>query len=135
MPKGKPTLLLLRGLPGSGKTTLGATLAASCMWPLHEADHYFYDGDGNYNFDPAYLPEAHAQCQERTESCLRQNQSCVVANTATTEWEVQQYAAIAERTGAVLQTVIVENRHGGESRHAVPKATIARMADRFEVKL
>lgn len=135
MPKGRPTLLLLRGLPGSGKSTLGATIAAAANWCLFEADHYFYDGEGNYNFDPAYLREAHERCQQSTENALRERMSVVVANTATTEWEVQQYAEIAERCGAMFTSIVVENRHGSASRHGVPETTVNRMAERFEIQL
>jgi adenylate kinase family enzyme len=42
-------LFLIRGLPGSGKTSF-----ASAIWndyAVCEADKFFYDKDGNYNFD------------------------------------------------------------------------------------
>jgi len=32
---------------------------------VYSADDYFYDEHGRYNFDPAKLSEAHAQCLER----------------------------------------------------------------------
>lgn len=33
-----PVLLLLKGHPGSGKSTLGRALAAACGWPLTDKD-------------------------------------------------------------------------------------------------
>ena len=40
-------LYIVRGIPGSGKSTFAKTLGG-----IHiEADQYFVDGDGNYNFD------------------------------------------------------------------------------------
>ena len=55
------TLILVRGLPGSGKTTLAIKLAAAypgaaCL----SADNYFTDAlTGEYRFDSAQLEQAH----------------------------------------------------------------------------
>ena len=61
-------LILIRGLPGSGKSTM-----ARVKYPNHihlEADMYFEDDKGNYNFDPKKLKEAHKWCLETTRSLL-----------------------------------------------------------------
>ena len=43
---------LCRGIPGSGKSTLAKVLVASGYAQLHfEADQFFTDKDGNYNWD------------------------------------------------------------------------------------
>ena len=50
-------LTLVRGLPGSGKSTF-----ANWIWNEYavcEADKFFYDKEGNYNFDAIKLREAH----------------------------------------------------------------------------
>ena len=53
-------LVLIRGLPGSGKTTMARVLAL-VGYEHHEADHYF-ERDGAYKFDPADLPKVHQAC-------------------------------------------------------------------------
>jgi adenylate kinase family enzyme len=49
-------LFLVRGLPGSGKSTF-----ATHIWNEYavcEADKFFYDKEGNYNFDPSKIKDA-----------------------------------------------------------------------------
>ncbi len=47
----KQTLTLVRGLPGSGKSTYAKTLNAV----LVEADQFFIDSNDTYQFDPALI--------------------------------------------------------------------------------
>ena len=58
-----------------------------------------------------------------------------VANTFTREWEMESYIDMAFMHGYRVVSLVVENRHGGESIHDVPAATIDAMRDRFEIKL
>lgn len=123
-------LILLRGLPGAGKSTLAAILGFITI----EADHWFRLFNGG-EFDGASLGKAHAWCQERTRSLLEFGHSVIVSNTSTTEEEVEVYSRIAAECGARFTSLIVENRHGGESVHNVPAATVDRMRERFSIKL
>lgn len=57
---------IMRGLPGSGKSYFANNVLPpmlSCTHTIHSADQYFTDVQGNYNFDPKGLPEAHRQCR------------------------------------------------------------------------
>lgn len=54
-----PCLIIIQGLPGSGKTTLAKEVSSQFNIPYFEADQYFEDKDGNYNFNPKYLHSAH----------------------------------------------------------------------------
>jgi uridine kinase len=132
-------LILLRGLPGSGKTTLGEVMLQSNQGnrpDVISADNYFMDDKGNYNFDPTKLKEAHNNCQQICADRMRLEFSkVVVANTFTEEWEMKPYFEMAERYNYRIHTIIVENRHGGENIHGVPKEKLQQMKDRFQIKI
>lgn len=132
-------LILLRGLPGSGKTTLANIILQQPNNNPQEvlsADDFFEDKEGEYNFDASKLKEAHNYCQFRCSERMRQQKSrIVVANTFTQEWEMDEYFKMAERYNYRVHTVIVENRHGNENIHGVPKDKLQQMKDRFQTKL
>ena len=95
----RPTLILTRGIPGSGKSTLAALLGFMAGTPVIEADHYFVDGEGNYNFNPSELGKAHEYCQYHCRVVLCSGSDIIVSNTSTTEKEVQVYKNIAKEFG------------------------------------
>ena len=132
-------LILLRGLPGSGKTTLAKIilqLRSTDEPEILSADDFFEDKKGDYNFDPTKLKEAHNYCQFRCSERMRQQKAkIVVANTFTQEWEMDEYFKMAERYNYRVHTVVVENRHGNENIHGVPEDKLQQMKNRFQVKL
>ena len=127
-------LFLLRGLPGSGKSTLAKSIAGNKGY-VKEADMFFVDRDGNYNFKPSEIKDAHAWCQEEVEFLMKYEHKVVVSNTFTQEWEMQPYYDLAAKYGYKVFSIIVENRHGGVNEHGVPEDKLVQMKDRFEIKL
>ena len=126
-------LFLIRGLPGSGKTTLAESLDIDA---IVAADDYFYDEGGNYNFDAAKLPDAHGFCKNRVCVCMENEvEKIAVTNTFTKEGEMEPYILLAETYEYTVFTIIVENRHGNKSIHNVPSETIDKMRNRFQIKL
>lgn len=128
------TLTIVRGLPGSGKTTLAHMLvtarrAAGAWAELVEADDYFMR-DGGYQFDPSQLPAAHMDCQHRTRQYLEMGAHVYVANTFTKRWEYQWYLDVATELGLPVQVVEVHSNFG--SVHNVPEETLTRMRNRWE---
>ncbi len=134
------TLTLLRGLPGSGKSTFANLITNE--FSICEADKFFTDTDGNYNFDATKLSQAHKWCREQVEIRMKDNQmneqfypNIVVSNTFTKEWEMSEYFDLAKEYGYKVFTIVVENRHGGINQHGVPADKLEQMRNRFEVKL
>jgi predicted kinase len=125
-------LYIVRGLPGSGKSTLAKQLTAN----VFEADHYFYDNDGNYNFIPSKIKEAHKECQQFVGYAMESGiPKIAVSNTFTQEWEMEPYFELAKTYGYKTFSIVVENRHGNESIHGVPEDKLEQMKSRFEIKL
>ena len=124
------TLFILRGLPGAGKSTLADSLGIDYV----EADMFFMQ-DGEYRFDGSKLKDAHQWCQDRVRKFMELDMSVAVANTFTQEWEMEPYLKMAKEFGYRVNSLIVENRHGGENIHGVPAEAMDRMEKRFEIKL
>lgn len=133
-------LILVRGIPGSGKSTF-----ANLIWNSYaicEADKFFYDKDGNYNFDPSKLKQAHEWCQNEVEIKMQDNErnpqyypEIAVSNTFTQEWEMKAYFDLASKYDYKVFSIIVENRHGGKNLHSVPDDTLKKMKNRFQISL
>lgn len=106
-----------------------------------ETDRYFVDEHGNYNFDGSKLKEAHQWCQDSVSNAMilnhttNENETIVVSNTFTQEWEMKPYFDLAKSWGYTVFSIIVENRHGGVNQHGVPEDKLQQMEDRFEFKL
>ena len=129
-------LILLRGLPGAGKSTLAKLLVGDKSYCHKEADMFFVDREGNYKFEPSKIKDAHAWCKEETEFLLRLEHSpVVVSNTFTQEWEMDAYFELAEEFGYQVFSLVVENRHGGMNVHGCPEDKIEQMRNRFEIEL
>lgn len=125
-------LVILRGLPGAGKSTLAQMIADE----IFEADQFFYDEDDVYQFDFDRLEEAHADCFARFQIAVdRECSSIAVSNTSSLEWEFEKYRKYAQEHGYLVFSLIVENRHGGESIHDVPPDAMEDIRERFEVQL
>ena len=135
-------LYIVRGLPGSGKSTFAEKLVGADFL-VCEADKYFINKDtGEYNFDPSKIKEAHKYCQNLVETYMSDSlvndqwyRQIAVSNTFTQEWEMQPYFDLAKKYDYTVFVVIVENRHGGKNVHGVPDDKLEIMKNRFEIKL
>ena len=125
-------LFIVRGIPGSGKSTFAKTLGGQ----HYEADMYFIDEEGNYNFDGSKIKDAHKWCQSFVETdMVLEYPKIVVSNTFTQEWEMEPYFKLVKEYGYTVFTIVVENVHGGVNQHGVPEDKLEQMRNRFEIKL
>ena len=124
------TLLLVRGLPGSGKTTFASDYARQ-GWCHVEADQFMIDDRGDYRFEHSRLAQAHRLCFETAAAALFAGRNVVVANTFIELWEMANYRHLADYLEAML--VIHHCRGTYQSRHNVTPATMTAMHQRFQV--
>ena len=122
------TLYIVRGLPGSGKTTLARQLTEH----VFSADDYFYDlGNGQYKFDPEHLPDAHKTCQWKVEAAMIAGYRILaVANTFSMAWEAEIYFELAKKHEYIPCIIECQSQFGNV--HAVPQTSISNMKERWE---
>lgn len=118
-------LILVRGLPGSGKTTYARSLEIFHV----EADMYFVS-DGVYRFDPRYLNIAHHWCQKTAIAAMRKGMDVVVSNTFSQMWEMQPYVEAANVEHYDWQVVHCTGTF--TSIHKLPRDIVENMRNRWE---
>jgi|SRR6187402_1437626 len=128
-------IILVRGLPGAGKTTAAYNLTNT----VFEADDYFYILTGQYKYNASEIGKAHGHCQERTELAMQKGISPIaVANTFCCKWEMIHYHNLAKQYGYSVREITIDYGHSVEwlaenNLHCVPLEKIQQMKDRWEV--
>ena len=121
-------LVLVRGISGSGKSTF-----VKKNYPTYnhyEADMFFYDEDGNYNFDPAKIKTAHEWCQNQTRNSLKKRENTIVSNTFVRHWEMKYYLDLAKELNVPVRVYRTTKQY--KNVHGVPDEAIQRMKQNFE---
>lgn len=86
----RPTLILIRGAVGSGKSTAGKYFKTYHKFEHRETDMYFMV-NGVFVFNNEMLQKNHDRCLESVESLLRAGKNVVVTNCFRCRWEVERY--------------------------------------------
>ncbi len=123
-------LILIRGLPGSGKTTLAKQLAISLDAKHFEADMYFETEDGEYHFNPQQLPQAHEWCFNQTRKWLNKGKRVIVSNTFVRQWEMKRYLDFCKKKGIEVDIQVCSENY--QSIHNVPLETINKMRQQWQ---
>lgn len=141
------TVFILRGCPGSGKTTLSDELTAKfyggAIWHSGQgwigcvsADQWHCDRNGKYNWKPERVKWAHDCCFNSFRSDLAEPEckATIVDNTNTARWEFQPYADLAKDYGwkVVVVTILSDPEVAGPRNiHGVPQDRVHAMYNRL----
>lgn len=126
-------LIILRGIPGCGKSTVTRLLYPDCL--VVSADEYFMD-EGFYRFRPEEIGQAHAYCFRRTIefaqalATMTEDVSVVVDNTNATVAEIAPYVALANAYGLdhEIVTIACDPEIGAaRNQHSVSLETVAKI--------
>lgn len=121
-------LIIVRGLPGSGKSTKAKELLND-KTKHFEAD-MFHTINGEYCFDIKNIADAHKWCQSNTAFWLNRGFSVVVSNTFTTLSEIEKYLDIADQYD--VETEYIEMKENFGNIHNVPQEVLDKMKSRWE---
>ena len=127
----KPSLIILRGVSGSGKSTFADFLVNNLLnkFDTHrpyteptqkfEADQWFVDNGEPWN--PRYLSVAHEWCQAEVRKSLQDGYITIVSNTTTTKKELQPYIKIARDLDVQYFVLIADGDYNNVHDVSTPK--------------
>jgi len=124
----QPTLALVRGWPGSGKSHLVSTHLQG--FQKAETDDYYYNSKGEYKYTKSKAKSAHQKCRVEVKKALQAGRHCAVANPMTELRGVAEYLHIAHDLGANI--VIIECDGDYQNIHGIHERTVSRYKRDFE---
>jgi predicted kinase len=124
-------LLIIRGIPGSGKTTLADKIAKKINASHFENDTFFTDDQGNYHFDINYHQQAKDECLEKTKEALFAGKIVVVSNTFIKKSEMEPYTKFCDENGD-LNYAVIEMELRFENTHNIPQSIVNQKEAEFE---
>jgi len=125
-----PKMIIIRGLPGSGKTTEANKIKKVNPSIEHYEADMFITVNGEYKFSPETIPYSHEWCKSMTAKALMDGKDAIVSNTFTQQWQIDPYIKMAKVFNADIELITCRGEYG--SVHGVPEETMERMRAGWE---
>lgn len=151
-------MILMRGLPGSGKSTKARSIAMDALYTgaattiaICSTDDFFMR-NGEYQFVPRLIGDAHKWNQDRVRyHMIAQTELIIVDNTNTQAWEMKPYRDLATSMRYDVEEIVVGDEYlsnkfmapevkqeyvdtcHARNTHGVPREVIEKMMKRFEL--
>lgn len=128
------TLILMRGLPGSGKSTK----AQSFGLPVYSTDDFFMV-NGEYVFDGKKLIENHNKNFQRSKRAMESGKSIVVDNCNLEYWEMKRYVKVALDEGFKIRFEVPDTKWRFNVKECtrrctkgIPEGVMKRLKDKWQ---
>jgi len=125
-----PTMTIVRGLPGSGKSTYANNLGCVVISPMDMLCRV----DGNYQFNARKSRQAWEFAQTMVETVMMYGCDICVAEVLPNIGKINKYKKMAEENGYTFRVIRfdVSTEHSKKHNiHAVPDVTIESMNNAF----
>ncbi len=134
-------MFILRGLPGSGKSTKAKQLAGDNGVILSTDDFFMINGE--YQYDPAMIGEAHFWNETRAQNAIENEVSpIVIDNTNVEAWQPKKYVEMALAAGYDIKVEQADTpwafnaeELAKRNTHEVPQANIEEMLSKWHPDL
>lgn len=127
MVQSRPLLVIVRGLPGSGKSSLAKKFPDFLNYEL---DHLFCDTNGKYRFDMQLFDEAQRFVLQMTDFALARGESVVVSDVFPRLIDLEPFINLSVAHNGNFKVIDCRDSFG--NCHRVPVSVINRMREQFE---
>ena len=136
LPRDAPTLVIMQGCPGQGKTTEANKMKnkleeRGLKVAIFSTDDVFTNANGEYEFVPYAIGAAHAFTQHEMIISMeeREEQVYILDNTNLQRWEYLPYLRAAKRLKYRVFVLDLRYKEVNENIHGVPEGKVKMMLE------
>lgn len=130
--RNKRSMLIVRGMPGTGKSILGSTLEfKTTNTTLRESDFFFGHGH-RWKFREEDLGKSYAWCMQKCYATFKNKEKLIVANRFVRAKEIKGYVNLGLSYDYQVIVVHTLGQPDWKSSKGIPAEKITKMAKDFE---